>query len=181
MNEQILALKNAFGDCQRVDSSICLEKTSYEITTSGYFFVMDDRKNEPDEPVKIVSDAYPYQLTVINNKKHEICLVKTDKCLFTDAHKKCDCILFGNNKFFMVEISESGNKTSKRNDAVEQLSTTIEIMKRNNIDLSPYEIKAIICFKNGKTNPTQPSRNTRKEIFRDKYNASLEEGNEIEF
>ncbi|MBK8610899.1 MAG: hypothetical protein IPL84_13405 [Chitinophagaceae bacterium] len=181
MNEQILALKNALGDCHRTRTSICLEKTSYEVTTSGYFFIMDDRHNEPDEPVKIVSDAYEYQLTVINNQGHPICLVKTDKCLFTDAHKKCDCILFGNNKFFLVEISETGKKNAKRKDAVEQLTTTIDILLNHNIDLSGYEKKAIICFKNTNTNPTRPSSNSMREVFREKYNISLEEGEEIEF
>lgn len=181
MREQLLALQTAFGDCQRSESSICLHKTSYEVTNSDYFFVMDDRYNEPDEPVKIVSDAYAYQLTVINSKRHEICLVKTDKCLLKDDQKKCDCILFGNNKFFMVEISDAGKRREKRCDAVEQLGATMETINSKNIDLSDYEKKAIICFKSGKTNPTQASRNSMKEMFRDKYNVSLEEGQEIEF
>ncbi len=181
MNELIASLKATLGDCKRLQTSTCLLKTSYEIITNRIFYILDDR--ETQLPVRIARKMENHQLTINNKNKYEneICLVKTDKCLFTDAHQKCDCMLFNRFKFFFVEISEAKNRGTKRKQAVVQLGTTIGILRDNKIDLSAYETKAIICFKNGETRPTRASFSTQREVFRAQYKISLEEGNEISF
>lgn len=181
MNNLIVNLKKALGECKRIETSLCLMKTSYEIISFGFFFIADDKDNEPEEPVKIVGHKDNYQLRIQNHDKKEICLIKTDNCLFGDDHKKCDCILFSKDQFFLVEISESGHRNRKRNDAVYQLSNTIDILIENDFNLKNFASKAIVCFKSGKTKPVQTSFNTQRAIFLDKYKVSLEEGNLISF
>ena len=178
MNEIIQFLINAFGECKRVATSLCQNKTSYEITTSSNFFIFDDKD---EQPVRIVNKNNYHQLKVKNEKQNEICLIKTDKCLFTNQHKKCDCILFNNSKFFLIEISEAGNRKMKRQKAVLQLGETINKLSGINFDLSTYVTKAIICFKSGETRPTRPSFNSKRAQFLRVYKVSLEEGNEIVF
>lgn len=181
MKEVIEKIKEVFGDCKRNQNSLCELKTSYEIISTSFFCVFDDIRNESQEPVRIVDTSGDYQLRVKNVNRENICLIKTDKCLFTDNHKKCDCILISKDKCFLVEISEATNRHRKRIDAVEQLSITIELLKDEGIDLTTFETKAIICFKSGKTKPTQTSFNTRQAIFNEKYKVQLEEGNFISF
>lgn len=183
MKELISKFKEAFGDCKRIGTSTCADKTSYEIVTHRTIFVFDDRQTEL--PIKLFGKRENFQLTVNNRNQYEneVCIVKTDKCLFTIAHKKCDCIIFNRKKFFLVEISEAGSsgRNKKRQDAVEQLITTIDLLNDHKFDLSGYERKAIICFKTGQIRPTQPSLNTKRAIFLETYNIDLEEGNEISF
>lgn len=81
----------------------------------------------------------------------------------------------------MVELSESGDRNKKRNDAVDQLISTIEALIEKDVNLSHFESKAIICFKAGKTKPTRPSFNTQRAIFLSEYKVHLEEGNFISF
>lgn len=177
MKQQIKTLKKAFDDCKRTETSQCLYKSSYEIVSFSTFFVFDD-KNE--QPIQIRQDG-DYQLIVRNQNKKEICVIKTDKCLFTDEHKKCDCILFNSKQFFLVEIKDAHDRSSQRSKAVSQLQSTIDILLERNILLAKYETKAIICFKSGKTQPLRASFNTQRAIFFEKYKINLEEGNEVKF
>jgi|GEM_PF-1685942 hypothetical protein len=183
MKNLISSLQHIFGDCKRPNSSNCLVKSSYETITQRQFFIFDDSKNQ--EPVRIVGKRNSYQLVVNNRHKenNEICLIKTDKCLFTDKFKKCDCILFNHNKIFFVEISEASmsGRNKKRNEAVIQLSTTIQLFNDNNIDLSFYEAYALICIKRTEPRIPQSSLNSKKEVFREKYQIDLVEGEEISF
>lgn len=181
MNDKIQAIKNVFGDCKHLETSKCLNKSSFVINNSSTFFIYDNR-NDTNQPIQIVAENDSHQLSVINNNNHEICIIKTDKCLFTDEHKKCDCIIFDAKKLFFIEISEAKNRNAKRHDAVKQLSTTIELFKESKcINLEQFDKRAIICFKNGITRPTQPSFNSNRALFKEQYQVSLEEGNHISF
>lgn len=173
-------LKKHLGDCKHSTSSNCSIPSSYQIIDIPQFYVYDA---EDGRPVTIVPQNQEYQLTVKNPEATDICFVKTDKCLFNDETKKCDCILYNTGKFFLVEIksSSSGGRSSKRKKAVEQLADTINLLKDNGIDLDAYETKAIICFKRQDTHPVRASANSQKAIFLEQYNVSLEEGNVIEF
>lgn len=177
MRHDINNLKHAFNDCKRVDTSACINKTSFEIISDGTFFIYDDKNEQPIS----ITNGDRYQLIVRNQKRQDICVVKSDKCLFTDEHKKCDCLLFNTKQFFLVEIKDGINRGGLRNTAVLQLKATIDILLESNIDLSKYETKAIICFKNGRTRPLQASFNTQREMFFESYKISLEEGNEVIF
>ena len=180
MNPQIATFKTMLGDCKYMHTCDCIVKSSYEFTSLSTFYIYDEQQ-DMQAPVRIVGEGDSYQLTVHNETRDAICLIKTDKCLFTNVHKKCDCILTGKNKYFFVEISEASDKKAKRNHAIEQLGSTIEILTNNNIDLSTYDTKAIICFKNGRSRPTQAAFNAKKAAFFEKYKISLEEDNQIVF
>jgi hypothetical protein len=183
MSLSIETLKQKLGECKRLECRNCLTKSPYETLSKKEFFVFDDRKVEG--PVKIVDKHSDYQLTVSNRNRieNEICLIKTDGCLFfTSAHQKCDCVLFNTRKIFFVELSETGasNKSDKRKDAINQLGTTIEKFKENQIDFSDLHSEAIICFKSGHR-PTHTAFNSQKAIFFDKHKVILDEINKISF
>lgn len=175
--EQVL--RNVFGDCKHLMTSVCKNKSSFEIINDAIFFISDRRESQPVEVV----NSTEYELTVKNQSKEYVCLVKTDKCLFTDTYSKCDCILFNDIKFFLVEIknSNAGKRNSKRNRAVEQLSATMELLIQNNISIRKFDARAVICFKRNDRHPVRASMNSQRAVFLEKYGISLEEGNLIEF
>lgn len=171
-------LKKSLGECKFALTSICEDKSSYETIYAERFHICDNPNDE--RPVKIVFNG-KYQLTVLNPQLTEVVLVKTDHCLLKKDIKKCDCVLYSDDKLFFIEIKSSGNRGVRRRGAVEQLGSTIEIFLQAGINLSGREVKAIICFESDLTKPTSASANTRRAMFSDKYATSLEEGNEIIF
>lgn len=176
-------LKANCGDCKRLGTSKCATHTSYEYIESEQFFICDATELDNDQPVSVVAADKFYQLTVNNDSGAGIFLVKTDKCLFTDEVSKCDCILFNDKKCFFVEIKTSspGGRGNKRQKAVVQLATTIELIINSGIDLAPLELKAIICFKRNDIYPVRASFNTQRAAFMEKYGVSLDEGNLLSF
>lgn len=177
MMDQLLAtFKAAFNDC-KCTTCECENKTAYEIVSYGTFFIYD----EPNEqPVQIGQEGV-YQLLVRNQNKKGVCVIKVDKCLFTDEHKKCDCILFNNDSFFLVEIKDAKNKQKSRCIAITQLASTLDILKENSVNCTKYNAKAVICFRLPKTRPIQTSFNTQRAIFFSTYKVDLFEGNEVVF
>ena len=103
----VASLKLALGDCRRLNNSKCALRTSYEMISDVMFYIFDEKD---DEPVRILLAKGESQLTVINGSHEDICIVKTDKCLFTDEIKKCDCILFNSSKAYLVEIKDGRKK-----------------------------------------------------------------------
>ena len=178
MNDKIDFLKKILGDCKRLETSKCQYKTSYIIIENKEFYICDC---EHKEPVEIVGKHQYHQLDVVNKSDSQICMIKTDNCLFADDHKKCDCILFNKSKFYFVELSDSKNRSRKRRSATMQLAETIKIFKNNGFDFSPYLTRAVICFRSRETYPTQASGNTNRARFLEEFNIDLEEGNKIEF
>lgn len=176
MQEQ---LKSKFGDCKFQDISDC--NGSYECINQTAFYIYDPPP-EVNQPVRIVDETSDHQLKVSNPGASNICLVKTDKCLFDDI-SKCDCLLFDSDKFYFVEIksSSTGTRKDKRHKAVGQLESTIELLVSNGITLDGYDSAAVICFKNENERPIQASRNSRRAEFLEKYKVTLDEGNKIEF
>ncbi len=175
MKQLILNLKESLGDCKRMERSNCRFKSSYEIVSHRKFFVFDDTKNGT-EPIRATINHGDHQLIVWNKGRAEICVVKVDKCLIIDNfRKKCDCILFSNDKFFFVEISEAGNRNAKRNDAVLQIESTFQILKEKNVDLSSHHTKGVICFKSDRHKPVRASFNSMRDLFQEKYNIDLQE------
>jgi hypothetical protein len=172
------ALKKAFNDCKRLDTSKCQFRTSYHEISNKKFFVIDENN---DEPVRILEHKGNAQLTVLNKGGKEICLVKTDKCLFTDAHKKCDCILFSNDKIYLVEIKSGRKRGAARKTAEVQLADTISILKNKNLLPETHKTTAIICLKGGKTKPTQTASNTKRALFFQEHQIILDESEQIYF
>lgn len=180
MNQLTSALKTAFGDCKNIHYKACANKTSYEEYNLEKLYVFDE--NNSKGPIQVVNKP-PAQLTVLNSAKNIFCILKSDKCLFTNEQKKCDCVVFNSEKIFFIEIKESstGTRKSKRKKAVEQLAATIETLRDKNIDLSGHQKKAIICFKSDDSRPTKASANSQRAVFLEVYGVDLDEGNEIEF
>ncbi|KAA2242585.1 hypothetical protein F0L74_08600 [Chitinophaga agrisoli] len=171
-------LRIRLGDCKYNHQSKCAHPSPYVILDSPNIFITDPGG---EFPVKIALEDHDAHLAVSNPNGTTVCVVKTDNCLFNDDTKKCDCFVFSNDKFYSVEIKEnsSGNRNKKRNKAVEQLTATFEFLIRSGIDLSPYEVKAIICFSRNDQYPIRASSNSQRAIFQSRFNASLEEGNVI--
>lgn len=173
-------LKEKFGDCKFQHIKEC--SGSYVRTVETEFFIYDP-PHEWNEPVKIVNADEEYQLTVTNVEGKNICLVKTDKCLFTDSVSKCDCLLFSENQFYCVEIKSggSGKIGDRKRKAKEQLGKTIEHLRDNDFDLSKFAVTAVICIKNYTRSIIQASEQSAKVKFQDTYGVSLEVKDRIEF
>jgi len=180
MTGQVQLFKNKLGECKKLETSDCLHKTSFEITNLPIFYIFENR--EGNSPVKMVTGK-PYQLTVINKKNQDICLIKTDRCLFTDENQKCDCILFNKTTLFFVEISESKGKKrrGKRADAYLQIEATYNSLKNNLIDLSKFQLNGRICFMHEGMAVTRASENAKKAYFNDILKIYVTEGNGIDF
>ena len=173
-------LRSKFGDCKFASVSNC--KGSYENTAEVAFYVFDP-PSELNEPVKIVNENEDHQLKISNPHKSDVCVVKTDKCLFTSDISKCDCLLFNDNKFYLVEIKSSGMGTrgAQRHRAVEQLGATINTLRAADININMFDAKAVICFKSLSAYPVRASLLSQRAVFQEEYSVSLEEGNAIEF
>ena len=175
-------IKNVLHDCRHQYRCTCTIRSSYEQVSGDAFRVLDV-DDTSQTPCRVVYGDNTAQLIVVNNSGEDISFIKLDKCLLDETTRKCDCMLLNSSQVFLVEIknSASGSRGTKRREAANQLGDTIELFRNNNIDLSLYNTKAIICFKHSSLRPTQPSLNTKRAIFLEKYNISLEEGNEVTF
>lgn len=174
--------EDAFGNCKYQEGCVCNTKESYEYIDDGIFYVFDEG-GDSETPVKIVNANSVFQLTVKNNGRNSILLIKTDNCLFTDDNSKCDCILSSDSKIFFVEIKScnAGGRGKSRGKAAEQLKSTIDLLKSKNIDFSSMKSSALICFKSTEPRIIQASRNSSNALFKQNYGVPLEEGNVIEF
>lgn len=175
-------LEISFGNCKFSHNCICLFKDSFEASSETIFYVYDEG-GDSQQPVKIVSKNEKFQLTVNNETNKQVCLTKTDKCLFTDETSKCDCLLFDDVQLYFIEIKScsSGSRSNRRRTASNQLRQTIEHFRLNNIDFSKYKATALICFKSVEPKIIQASRNSASAIFKEQYGVLLEEGNVINF
>jgi hypothetical protein len=171
------------GSCKFQQRCTCKIKDSYECITLEEFYIFDEEDNTT--PSKIVVKNEYFQLSVKNSTKSEVTFVKIDKCLFPEekGKKKCDCILFNENAFFLVEIKNSkpDGRSSARKKAIGQLEATIEQLYLKEINVSELSAKAVICFKADNPYPIRTSQKSKQAVFQIKYNVHLLEGNLIEF
>jgi len=174
------AIEQHFGNCKFQHKCLCTIKSSFEFTEEHQLYIYDEKDSE--QPVRIVASNEDLQLTVNNQNGKLICLTKTDNCLLTDDTRKCDCILFDDEKLFFVEIksvSKSGRNKSRKS-AIEQLAITVNLLKAR-IDISAFTVTAIICFKSFEPRIINASANTARAEFLENYKVRLEEMNFIEF
>lgn len=178
-------LETALGNCKFQHLCTCNNKSSFEDINEAIFYVYDEEGGESEKPVRIVNNGEDFQLTVHNKSLKKIQFVKTDKCLVVEMRnlKKCDCLIFDSENFYFVEIKKSKNRTrnAKRKEAVLQLISTIDLFIENNIDLRKFKTTALICFKTRFPRIIQASQNSSRAFFKERYNISLDEGNEIVF
>ncbi|MFA6059508.1 MAG: hypothetical protein WC756_14975 [Taibaiella sp.] len=170
-------LKKCLGDCKKLKTS-CELKTSYEYTNVKGFGVFDPGDNLP---VKMVKDNS--MLRVQNREGKILNFIKTDHCLLANNESKCDCIIFNEQDFYLVEIKccKINQRKNHRKDAVKQLESTIKLLLKHEIDLSKYNKHAIICFKRVNTKPVMASLKSQSVLFKEKYGFSLKESGSIEF
>ena len=176
-------IENALGNCKYSQKCKCETRDSFESLNAEEFFIYDEKDEGSENPVRIVDPGKKYQLTVKNENKKEICLVKSDKCLFTDDTKKCDCLLFDNAIVYFIEIktSSSSQRSKRRKDAREQLGTTINIFMENSVDLSGYKLAAVICFSSMEPRIINSASNSAKATFYETYKVKLYEMNVVSF
>ena len=170
-----------FGGCKFEYTTQCVIKRPILYTDNPQFFVHD---NNPVNIIENKTNKTVYDLEVLNSIKKTVCLIKVDKCLFSDRDdfKKCDCVLFNYKSLFFVELKSSaqGNKGTKRTQAAKQLLSTIEKFKEAGNYIATKKCYAVICFRKPENKITQASANSLKEKF-NTYDIKLVEGNKIEF
>ena len=142
-------LEAALGNCKFQHLCVCNTKNSFEQINESVFYIYDEESGQNEIPVRKVNIEDDFQLTVENENQKDIHLVKSDKCLIENDKSKCDCLLFDDKQFFIVEIKtcKSGKRAERRREAVLQLESTINILKENGIDLEGFNSTALICFK----------------------------------
>jgi hypothetical protein len=110
----------------------------------------------------------------IKNKKISVCQIKVDNYFITDKNtKKCDFAFYAKQKnkekFFFVELKRP-NKSSKINDAVEQITKTIDFFLEKKILNQEENFEGIIILN---SIPKTLKQNKFKENFSKKYNNNL--------
>lgn len=146
-----------------------------------------------DEEIKIVETHS--SCCVINNASNdENFLVKNpnkkalnylaiDKCLFDDTakHKRCDCAVFDESTFSLVEIKDSDSDNTKSKllkKAYDQLEAVLKEFTSKSL-LSDYNVEAIISFKFRPIRPlASATLQTKMVAFARKYKAKIYIGNE---
>lgn len=111
-----------------------------------------------------------------------------DKCLFQDADHpgkgRCEGAIWDTTRFCFFEIKDSKikNRTDRRKAAHRQLADSIALFQRENVSFATHELEALVVFaakEGGNSHPaTKVDTQAAKEIFWDKYQATLREGNE---
>ena len=149
-------LKQNLGDCKFKDKCVCLNNSAYEICTEEEFFIFDP---VGEIPSKIVTSNEEYHLAVKNKLKKEIVFVKSDWCLIKEE-RKCDTILFDNEKVYFVELKKvklKGRSEAKK-DAVAQIESTLKKLNDNKVNYTLLNSFAVICFKSNNIYPIRASR-----------------------
>ena len=154
--------------------------------TNSYFELFDPASENGDskEPCYIVYKEDSGHFKVENNENKTIYFAPVDGCIFiTYEHRKCDFILFDDRVFCFGDIKnvQKSQRFAARKNAKEQVEVTISLFLEK-LDLSSYEIKAVIALTFNKSYPiAKVSTQDAKIRFEDKFNATLYEGNSISF
>jgi hypothetical protein len=122
-----------------------------------------------------------WNLCIENYNSKEILLLENDSSVMkNEDSKKCDWVLFENNKLYFVESKDVklSSRNKERGDAIKQLIATIEFYN-STIDLSTTKLFSQICFKS-KSKIIKTGDQARKKIF-SQYNSDFTEGNYISF
>lgn len=117
--------------------------------TDKEFGLCDDQDSTPAYCES--QDKSKWIATVKNDNEKEVTFTAIDKCLIQDDDEqgvgRCDGMLTSNNLLFLVELKDRQLGRNWKNDAIEQLSSTINLLKRYH-DISGYRHKkAFVCNK----------------------------------
>ena len=89
--------------------------------------------------------------TVDNKKNVQLTFTAIDNCLIQSFElkgiRKCDCMLTSNNHLYLIELKDTKDLNSK--DGIEQLVSTIHLLKENHNDYKQKYIhkKVFLCNK----------------------------------
>jgi hypothetical protein len=157
-----------------------LENNCLQTTDSEYFEITDV---QGFKCLMSINHSENGHLKVSNHSLKEVSFLAIDGCLFfsNDRIQRCDFAVFDNLNFYFIEIkSISGSKRIKRNDAIEQLKSTIHYFRNQGIIFDNYELTAVICF--SATYPRIKAIDLDKKLqFEKDCHADLIESNEIKF
>ena len=160
------------------------EGNCLEITTKNEFDVCDS-DIEPKRCYIKIDPNEEGQFTVNNPNEGNIYFLKMDKCLLFDYDvTHCDFAVFDSKTFCFVELSVSNkrNRRGKREKAIQQLASTIELFLQSGIAFDEQKLEAIICFKAEKIYPSRSASNNESYLyFEAEFKAELLEGNQKEF
>jgi hypothetical protein len=126
----------------------------------------------------------PIHFTLENPTQAPVVFTALDNCLFSSADvARCDFMLGNFQKLFFVEIKEvnAKHRSKSRNDAVEQLDSSLSAIKVA-IDLQETELIAVMNIKAKKAHPLQTAKKVAMVVyFKDNHNAKLVEGDHAVF
>ena len=174
-------IKKVAGSCQFPARCKCTRKEAIEEIKEKKFYVFDPPDTEK-QPVRVVSEYEYSQLTVVNETENAIFLGKLDKCGISGESKKCDLLVYSEEKLFLIEIKtvKLKQREANRDDAIEQLETVIKLLRAQGADLRKFPTTAVICFKSKLTVPVVSTK-AAKDNFKELYGVDLIECNHVRF
>lgn len=149
----------------------------YKILENSVYYLEEVK----DSTTQFRSEEEYWNLCLENDNLIEILLLENEHSIMkNEDSKKCDWVLFENNKLYLIESKDvkPRNRRKERNDATKQLITTIEFYK-SKIDLNSIRIFSQICFQS-KSKIVKAGDQARKVLFK-QYNSEFSEGNLIKF
>lgn len=155
-----------------------LEKdVCYKILENSIYYLEEVK----DSTVQLKTEEEYWNLCLENENLKEILFLENEYSIMkNEVSKKCDWVIFENNKLFLVESKDvkPRNRRKERNDATKQLIATLEFYK-SKIDLSSIAIFSQICFQSN-SKIVKAGDQARKILFK-QYNSEFSEGNIIKF
>ena len=155
-----------------------LEKdVCYKILENPIYYLEEIK----DSTVQFKTEEEYWNLCLENENSKEILFLENEVSIMkNEVSKKCDWVLFENDKLFLIESKDvkPRNRRKERNDATKQLIATLEFYK-SKIDLSSIAIFSQICFQSN-SKIVKAGDQARKVLFK-QYNSEFSEGNLIKF
>lgn len=155
-----------------------LEKdVCYKILENPIYYLEEIK----DSTVQFKTEEEYWNLCLENENSKEILFLENEVSIMkNEVSKKCDWVLFENDKLFLIESKDvkPRNRRKERNDATKQLIATLEFYK-SKIDLSSIAIFSQICFQSN-SKILKAGDQARKVLFK-QYNSEFSEGNLIKF
>lgn len=126
----------------------------------------------------------PAHFTVYNSRQAVLTFAALDNCLFKSHDiPRCDLVIGSFEKLYLVEIKQvnKNKRHTARRNAVEQLSRTLAFLI-GQLNLHATTLIAVICLKAQTLYPAFTAAKAAQIVrFREQFNASLVEGNSIEY
>jgi hypothetical protein len=149
----------------------------YKILENPIYYLEDIK----DAPTSFKSDTEYWNLCLENSSPTKILLLENEFSIMkNETSKKCDWVLFKNNRLYFVESKDIKMKqrNKERKDATKQLIASIEFYK-SKLDLTSVSILSQICFKSN-SRIIKAGDQARKVLFK-QHNSDFVESNYILF